>query len=142
MLQHPEIPFVLKARRYAYMIFNHLAWTTMPILLIFGASIPRLLSLDWTLTDSSSMLGTLAFVLLNITLLNITVLIWVEARLNPPRPPRWNFLRQLLSYVQLVSYPIVGLFLSVLPALEAQTRLMLGMYLEYAVTEKVAENPT
>jgi hypothetical protein len=43
------------------------------------------------------------------------------------------------SYFQLVSYPVVGLFLSVLPALEAQTRLMLGMYLEYQVTEKVAE---
>jgi len=33
----------------------------------------------------------------------------------------------------------VGLLFSVLPALEAQTRLMLGMYLEYQITEKVAE---
>ena len=34
-------------------------------------------------------------------------------------------------------YPVVGLMLSVLPALEAHTRLLLGKYLEYRVTEKV-----
>jgi hypothetical protein len=34
-------------------------------------------------------------------------------------------------------YPIVGLVLSVLPALEAHTRLLFGRYLEYRVTEKV-----
>jgi hypothetical protein len=39
-------------------------------------------------------------------------------------------------------YPVVGLLFSVLPALEAQSRLMVGMYLEYKVTEKVADAPT
>ena len=33
-------------------------------------------------------------------------------------------------------YPFVGLFFSVIPALESQTRLMFGFYLEYRVTEK------
>jgi len=105
----------------------------------FGAAIPRILSLDWTLTNAADILGAITFGLLNVTLLNITLLIWVESRLNPPRPRRWGWWRQVWSYVQLVTYPVVGLFLSVLPALEAQTRLMLGMYLEYQVTEKVAE---
>lgn len=142
LLRHPEIPFALKARRYGYMVFNHLSWTTMPILLLFGASIPRLLSLDWMLTERAELLGMLAFALLNITLLNVTLLIGIEAKLNPPRPRQWNPLRRAWSYAQLATYPIVGLFLSVLPALEAQTRLMLGMYLEYRVTEKVTEGTT
>jgi len=38
---------------------------------------------------------------------------------------------------QYLAYPIVGLVMSVLPALEAHTRLLLGRYLEYRVTEKV-----
>jgi len=142
LLRHPEIPFWLKARRYAYMVFNHLAWTTMPILLLFGAAIPRLLSLDWTLTDRAQVLGAITVGLLNITLLNIALLIGVEARLNPPRPRDWGLIRQVWSFFQLVLYPFVGLVFSVLPALEAQTRLMLGMYLEYQVTEKVAEGAT
>jgi hypothetical protein len=40
-------------------------------------------------------------------------------------------------YLQYFAYPMVGLVLSVLPALEAHTRLLLGRYLEYRITEKV-----
>jgi hypothetical protein len=42
-----------------------------------------------------------------------------------------------LIYLEYFMYPIVGLVLSVLPALEAHTRLLFGRYLEYRVTEKV-----
>ena len=59
--------------------------------------------------------------------------------INPPMPRGWGVPHQIWAYVQLGLYPIVGLLFSVLPALEAQTRLMLGMYLEYQVTEKVSE---
>jgi hypothetical protein len=42
----------------------------------------------------------------------------------------------VLSYVQWIALPLVGLLFSNLPALDAQTRLMTGRYLEYRVTEK------
>jgi hypothetical protein len=58
-------------------------------------------------------------------------------RMLPRRPPDWPLWRQLLVYPTYFLYPIVGLMLSVLPALEAHTRLLLGRYLEYRVTEKV-----
>jgi len=54
----------------------------------------------------------------------------------PPRPPRWGPVRRGLAYLQYLSYPVVLFLLSVLPALEAHTRLLLGKYLEYRVTEK------
>ncbi len=142
LLRHSEIPFWLRARRYGYMIFNHLSWTTLPVLLLFGAAIPRMINLDWNLSNAAATLGGYAFVLLNIMLLNIAALILIEARLDPPQPRQWRLPRKVFSYLELVSYPIVGLLLSVLPALEAQTRLMLGMYLEYRVTEKFVEGAT
>ena len=40
------------------------------------------------------------------------------------------------SYLQWLALPVVGLIFSNLPALDAQTRLMAGKYLEYRVTEK------
>jgi cellulose synthase/poly-beta-1,6-N-acetylglucosamine synthase-like glycosyltransferase len=139
LLRHSEIPVWLRARRYGYMIFNHLTWTTLPVLLLFGAALPRLLQEDWNLTTAADKLALYAFILINIAFLNIAALILVERRINPPMPRQWGYVRQIWAYLQLGLYPVVGLLFSVLPALEAQTRLMLGMYLEYKVTEKVAE---
>ena len=139
LLRHREIPFWLRARRYGYMVFNHLTWTTLPVLLLFGAALPRLLQEDWNLTPAADQLAFYAFILINIAFLNIAALFLVERRINPPMPRAWGFWKQTWAYLQLGLYPIVGLLFSVLPALEAQSRLMLGMYLEYKVTEKVAE---
>jgi cellulose synthase/poly-beta-1,6-N-acetylglucosamine synthase-like glycosyltransferase len=139
LLRHREISLGLRARRYGYMVFNHLTWTTLPVLLLFGAALPRILQEDWNLTLQADQLGLFAFILINIAFLNIAALILVERRINPPMPPTWSFWKQTWAYLQLGLYPVVGLLFSVLPALEAQTRLMLGMYLEYKVTEKVAE---
>jgi hypothetical protein len=44
--------------------------------------------------------------------------------------------QRAISYVQWLALPFVGIFFSNLPALDAQTRLLTGRYLEYRVTEK------
>ena len=44
---------------------------------------------------------------------------------------------RIVSYVQWLGLPFVGIFFSNLPALDAQTRLLTGRYLEYRVTEKL-----
>jgi hypothetical protein len=61
---------------------------------------------------------------------------YVEERIAPPRPAGWGVLRNVASRVQWLLIPVVGLVFSNLPALDAQTRLMAGRYLEYRVTEK------
>ena len=53
-----------------------------------------------------------------------------------PKPREWNWVHRRWSDSQLFLYPVVGLALSVIPALEAQTRLMFGAYIEYVVADK------
>jgi hypothetical protein len=43
----------------------------------------------------------------------------------------------MLSPLEFFLMPIAGFFFSALPGLDAHTRLMLGKYIEYRVTEKV-----
>jgi hypothetical protein len=74
--------------------------------------------------------------MLSIGLVALAVLIWVEHRIVPPRPSEWGPITRVLSYIQWVGLPFVGVFFSNLPALDAQTRLLTGRYLEYKVTEK------
>ena len=135
MLSHPEIPWRLRARRFRYLMFNHLTWATLPLLLPIGGSLPALIDLDYSLSPTATALGLLTTVILTMTLLNTLVLIVVD-RAICPKPPEWGRWRRLYADVQLFLYPVVGLALSVIPALEAQTRLMFGAYLEYRVTAK------
>ncbi len=45
--------------------------------------------------------------------------------------------RQFLFPLEFMLLPIVGFFLSALPAITSHTKLMLGKRIEYKVTEKV-----
>ena len=148
-LTHPEIPLYLRTYRFALLVFNHLLWVAMPVLLFFGASIPSYLAFlsdvtqihfpgayDYHLAVVSNNFGLMSLTVLVATLANIAVLIYIEERIVPPRPRDWPIWRRVKSYVEIFLYPFFGLLFSVLPALESQTRLMFGFYLEYRVTEK------
>jgi hypothetical protein len=116
-------------------VFNHLTWTTLPVLLIFGGLVPTLVDLDYSLSTAAQVIGSATAAILTLTLLNTVVLIYID-RAICPKPEPWPWWRRRYADLQLLLYPLVGLALSVIPALEAQTRLMFGAYLEYRVTEK------
>ena len=136
LFKHREIPLWLRLRRFANLFLNHLNWVFLPVLLIFGSSLPVLVSVDFSITDLGQSLWFYSGLVLGTTLLSLSTLILLEALMLPPGPPRWGPLRRGLAYLQYFSYPVVGILLSVVPALEAHTRLLLGKYLEYRVTEK------
>ena len=135
--QHPEIPLWLRIRRFSNLFLNHLNWIFLPILLMFGASFPVWVSVDFSITDLGNNLWVYSSEILTVTISTVVVLILLEHLMLPPKPREWGPIRSTAVYLQYLSYPVVGLMLSVLPALEAHTRLLLGKYLEYRVTEKV-----
>lgn len=135
LLRHPEIPWQLRFRRYLILVFNHLTWSTLPLLLLFGGALPALVDLDYSLSTVAQVIGWASTGILTLTLLNTFLLIEVDHRMCP-KPRTWPWWRRRYADLQLFLYPIVGLALSVIPAIEAQTRLMFGAYLEYVVTEK------
>jgi hypothetical protein len=118
------------------LFLNHLNWIFLPILLCFGSSAPIWFSQDFSLTDLGQQMWYYSSILLSITLSTVLFFIYFESLMLPPKPAKWSPVRKGLAYVQYFAYPVVGLVLSVLPALEAHTRLLLGRYLEYKITEK------
>ena len=137
LFKHPEIPLVLRIRRFMNLFFNHLNWIFLPMLLMFGASAPLWVSVDWSLTDLGQTLWSYSGILLGTTLSTVIFFLYFEIRMLPPKPANWPLWKQGAVYIQYFAYPVVGLVMSVLPALEAHTRLLFGRYLEYRVTEKV-----
>jgi hypothetical protein len=137
LFKHPEIPLVLRIRRFLNLFLNHINWIFLPLLLMFGASVPLWVSMDFSLTDVGQTLWSYSGILLTTTLSTVVFFLYFEILLQPPKPADWPLWKRGGVYVQYLAYPIVGLVLSVLPALEAHTRLLFGRYLEYRVTEKV-----
>ncbi|HEX6348112.1 MAG TPA: glycosyltransferase family 2 protein [Candidatus Dormibacteraeota bacterium] len=137
LFKHPEIPLWLRIRRFSNLFLNHLNWIFLPVLMIFGGSVPLWVSVDFSIMDLGENLWKYSLEVLFSAVATVVALIVLEHLMLPPKPADWGPIRRRLIYVQYLSYPIVGLMLSVLPALEAHTRLLLGKYLEYRVTEKV-----
>jgi len=136
LFKHPEIPLTLRVRRFLNLFLNHLNWIFLPLLLMFGASVPIWVSKDFALTDLGQNLWAWSGVLLTATLSSVVFFILFEILILPPKPAGWPLWKKVGVHLQYLAYPIVGLVLSVLPALEAHTRLLLGRYLEYKITEK------
>src|ERR1700736_1694716 len=135
--KHPEIPLWLRFRRFMNLFLNHLNWIFLPVLLMFGASVPLWVSIDFSLTDLGQTLWSYSGILLSTTLSTVIFFLIFEMSILPPKPADWPAWKRAVVHLQYFAYPIVGLVLSVLPALEAHTRLLLRRYLEYRVTEKV-----
>jgi hypothetical protein len=137
-LAHPEIPLGRRLHRLADLWSDHVNWAIAPFVLLFGSNLPLLLAPEsFRVSTLGQNLPLYAGTMLTAALCLLLLLVYVEDRIAPPRPASWGPLRRLMTYLQWLFVPIIGFVFSNLPALEAQTRLMTGRYLEYRVTEKV-----
>jgi hypothetical protein len=75
--------------------------------------------------------------LLTLCLPCLAVVVVLDRRMRPEPPEQQNWLDHAFNVVVWLFIPVVGLILTTLPALDAHTRLLLGKYLHYQVTEKL-----
>ncbi len=57
--------------------------------------------------------------------------------LLPPRPQKIHFWKYIIMFFQWILVPVTFVIFGSIPAIDAQTRLMLGKYLGFNVTEKL-----
>ena len=62
---------------------------------------------------------------------------FVDLKQKPARQKKKTFKGYLISALEMLLLPVAGFFFTALPGIDAHTRLMLGRYIEYRVTEKV-----
>jgi hypothetical protein len=136
MLAHKEMTWRRRLRRVVALSSNHLLWTTHWFLLSLGWWAPwvagRLVGLD---TDVYG-LHLAARVVLTLCFIPYAVMIAVDALLRPPKPASWSRPKDIADYLVWFALPATSFIFSTIPALVAQTRLMVGRRLEYRVTEK------
>jgi hypothetical protein len=135
-LTHSEIPLRQRLERLFALWLDHINWAIAPFIIVFGSNVPLFLNESFRQTYLGQQLGVYAGWLLTGALAALIVLVFIEDQLAPPRPKEWGIGMHVVSWLQWLMLPIVGVIFTNLPALDAQTRLLTGRHLEYRVTEK------
>lgn len=132
-----NIPFWTKTLRLLRLFEDHFLWPVNWFVITLGVNLPALLNPNFSKTALGYSLPKISSTILTLCLLFLLSVLIVDAKQRPPRPKEVSRLRALLIPFEFVLMPITGFFFAALPGLDAHTRLMLGKYMEYRVTEKV-----
>lgn len=91
---------------------------------------------DFNRTVLSLNLPRLTSGIMQIAMIGLVSSAIVSIMLLPPKPPQYGRLKWLWMALQWILFPINFIFFGALPAIDAQTRLMLKKYLGFWVTPK------
>jgi cellulose synthase/poly-beta-1,6-N-acetylglucosamine synthase-like glycosyltransferase len=132
-----SMPLWARLRRVGFYAEEHMLWPTHWFLLTLGAKLVPYFAPAFAQTPAMALMSSASGWLLTGCIPCLAIVMWIDLRLRParPEPPaRWSDLVSLASWALL---PLIGLILTALPAVDAHTRLLLGRYLHYQVTEKL-----
>jgi len=115
---------------------GHVSWATSSLLIALGGWLPILINIDFRSSILAYHLPVLARDLLSLTWIGIVVSTLVSFKLLPARPAKYGRGKLVEMVLQWVLVPISGIFFGSIPAIDAETRLMLGRYLGFHVTDK------
>ncbi len=132
-----KAPFWEKTIRMLRLIEDHFLWPVNWFAITIGALLPPWLNPKFARTMLGKTLPQLTSFILTLCLLALVVMIGLNLKLRPKRERRIPILSTLGELAEFVVLPIVGFTFSALPGIDAHTRLLLGKYIEYRVTEKV-----
>jgi cellulose synthase/poly-beta-1,6-N-acetylglucosamine synthase-like glycosyltransferase len=133
----PGIPFWEKTARLIYVIWAHFSWPINWFIITIGLTLPSLLNPAFARTALGYSVPKLSSFVLTIALAFLATTIVIDSFYKPKKSehlPKW---RIVISPLEFILMPIAGFIFTALPGLDAHTRLMLGKYIEYKVTEKV-----
>ncbi len=135
--QMPFLPLFIKFWR---LLDGHVTLAIMAPIVAFGGWVPMLMNLRSR--------GAVAFNLPNVVgiiqtvaAIGILVTIFMSLKMLPKRPEKYNSKRTIMMVVQWILSPVIAIVYQSAAAFYAQTRLMLGKYMEkFDVTKKVVKS--
>lgn len=136
-LRHREIAWTDKGLHLVRLIEGHFSWATTSLYLAIMGWAPIILNPDYRGSVLAWNFPGLYSQILTLAMVGMVASLIISSQLLRPFPrhvPRWFVLKEWLLAPLIL--PISNIMFGALPAIDAQTRLMLGQYLEYRVTVK------
>ncbi|PJE67313.1 hypothetical protein COU95_03140 [Candidatus Shapirobacteria bacterium CG10_big_fil_rev_8_21_14_0_10_40_9] len=133
----PGVPFWDKTIRLIRLLEDHILMPVNWFWITLGIMIPTFFVPDFSRTVIGYTLPKISSLILTLCLVFLLIILVIDSKQRPPRPQFVSRLRAILIPLEFILMPLSGFVFGVIPGLDAHTRLMLGKYLEYRVTEKV-----
>jgi hypothetical protein len=125
-----------KTLRISKVLEQHLLWPVNWFVITVGSTAASFINHNFARTTIGFMLPRLTSGLMSITLIFLAIMLVIDAMQRPPKPAEVAWWKPYLAPLEFILMPVVGFFFGALPGLDAHTRLMLGKYMEYRITEK------
>ena len=134
-----KVPFWNLFPKFMRLLDGHVTLAMMAPIVAFGGWVPMLMNLGSR--------GTVAFNLPNvvgwiqtIAMIGLIITVVISLQMLPKRPEKYKKQKSLLMVLQWVLMPVIAIVYQSAAAFYAQTRLMLGKYMEkFDVTKKVVK---
>lgn len=135
--KNKKVPLREKIHYPFLMIEGFWAWATNVLILLFLGRLPVWLGNQGFQTSVLSYsLPKITGFLMTLSLIGVFICVIINTLLLTPRPSGLRWWKSLSMLVQWVSFPFILIIFGSLPAIDAQTRLMLGKYMNFWPTEK------
>lgn len=135
-IRNKRAPLGDKLVQLGRLIEGHFSWATAPLIVTFVAWLPLYLNSDFSDNILAHQLPIITSRIMTVALIGMFITITLSLISLPPRPARYRRTRHLGMVFQWLLIPFTSIIFSACAALDSQTRLMLGKYLEFFVTEK------
>ena len=141
-LHHHEISILSRISLVWRQVSGHYSWATQAFFITIVGWLPVLLNHTFAQQVVAYNFPTVTKTLLTITWIGILASNFVSFQMLPPRPERQKrgvtATKLVAMLLQWVMVPITSIFFGAFVSIDSQTRLMLGRYLGFRVTEKKA----
>jgi cellulose synthase/poly-beta-1,6-N-acetylglucosamine synthase-like glycosyltransferase len=137
-LKNKKISLKRKISLTVEVVGGHFSWATAPIMIFLLGWLPLIMGgPEFSQTIMSYSLPKVISRIMTVAMMGLVSSIYLSFILLPPKPPEYGKLKYLVLALSWLIFPFMMIFFGSLPALDAQTRLMLGRYMGFWATEKV-----
>jgi hypothetical protein len=136
-LLRSQAPFWDRMYKLYQYIEGNFNWATASILISLLGWLPLFIGgTQFTESVVAYNLPKTTKALMTIATFFLVFSVYINLILLPPRPKKYGKMSSVMMYLQWFLVPATSVIFGSLPAIEAQTRLMFGKYLEFWVTPK------
>lgn len=131
-----DLDFWNKTDKLLFITWSYTKWGTLALFITFAGMLVPLVNHNYSQSIVAYNLPILSSWILTGAFVGLFSTIYVHEKTAPPRPKSWGPLLRFWSFIQWALIPVILVTIASIPAIDAQTRLMLGKYIEYRTTNK------